>query len=93
MLHVYCKPNCVYCDKAKQFLQEKHVQFECTTLDPEDASYVAARDDLISRCQVDHRTFPFIFVGSTFVGGYTDLVVAADSGRLAELGVQIENDF
>lgn len=93
MIHVYCKPNCVYCDKAKQFLDSKHVEYGYTMLDPEAATYPAVRDDLIARSQGNHRTFPFIFVGDTFLGGYNELLLAADTGRLQELGVEIDADF
>jgi glutaredoxin len=79
---------------AKQFLTERHIQFETTTLNPDDDAYATTRDELVTKSRVNHRTFPFVFVGTTFLGGYSDLVLAADTGKLKELGVvNINNDF
>lgn len=94
---VYSKANCSYCVKAKVFLKEHELPFTEVKLDCESEAYPAERDALITRSKVNHRTFPFIFVGDTFVGGYTELVKAYETLRLHELvktvGLTLEAEF
>lgn len=98
MIVVYSRPHCIYCTKAKAFLNEKELAYEEVFLDPlEDDDYETKRDELLARAQ-GQKTFPFIFVGTEFLGGYTELVQAHGSLRLQELlnkdGLKVdENDF
>lgn len=94
---VYCKANCSYCVKAKAFLEEHKLPFTEVLLHCDSESYGAERDALVARTGVNHRTFPFIFVGDTFVGGYSELVTAYETLRLHELvktvNLVLEADF
>lgn len=94
---VYCKANCSYCVKAKAFLEEHKLPFTEVVLDSGAESYAAERDALVARTGVNHRTFPFIFVRDTFVGGYSELVTAYETLRLHDLvkavGLVLEANF
>lgn len=75
-------------------MKEKNIPFEEIFIDPlEDDDYAVKRDDLYVRSN-GQKTFPFIFVGTEFLGGYTELVQAHSSLRLQELlnqsGFQVE---
>lgn len=71
-VRVYSKVGCKYCDMAKCLLTQIQVPFSETRLDPSDlAKYQSETRALVSR--TGHRTFPQIFSGETFVGGYDDL--------------------
>ena len=94
---IYSRPYCVYCEKCKVFLEEKGIPFNEVKLDVESESYDANRDYLVSRSGCNHKTYPFVFVGDTFVGGYTDLVNAYSTLRLHDLckviGINLEHNF
>lgn len=59
-------------------------------MDPDAADYSAERQKLIDR--TGQTTFPWIFVGETFVGGYTELVRAYDTFYLETLGIDLSRD-
>jgi len=95
---VYCKDFCQYCTKAKDFLVKNKIPYHEVHLDTNDEEkYIQERDDLIARAGGHHKTFPFIFVGKSFLGGYTDLIRAYDTLKLHELctkeGQPLEYDF
>lgn len=96
---VYSKPMCPYCVKAKEFLKAKQIPFQEELYDPlEDDDYEAKRDALIAR--TSHKTFPQIFAGNVFIGGYTEMVMSYATKKLhniceSELGIHLqeEDDF
>lgn len=92
---VHSKPGCIYCDKAKDFLQKLDVPFVVNTLDPYEPDYQQKRDALFDR--YNHRSFPLIFVGNVFVGGFTELQNAYATLKFHELaatiGINIPMDF
>jgi len=94
-VRIYSKPYCVFCTKAKNFLTEKKVPFEYIELDPLSDEYDDQKDDLVSK--TSHKSFPFIFVGNTFVGGYTELLQSFNTLRFHELcmdvGIKVDMDF
>lgn len=77
---IYTTPTCGYCAAAKRLLADKGVSFE--EID------VAARPDLrqemVQRAR-GGRTVPQIFIGTTHVGGYTDMAALDRAGRLDPL--------
>jgi glutaredoxin 3 len=92
---IYSKDACPFCIKAKDFLASHGIDYCEVRMDPSDPNYPGQRDKLVA--ETNHRTFPFIFFGSTFVGGYSDLLDAYESTRLHEickgLGISLEYDF
>ena len=89
---VHTKANCHYCVKAKDFLKESGVEFEEVFYDPSDESYESRKNTLVAK--TDWRTFPQIFVGEHFVGGFSELVTDFTTLRFHELcatiGIEVE---
>lgn len=77
---VYTTPVCTYCHAAKRFLSQKGLSFREVDL----ADKPELRQKLSAE-QNGYRTVPMIFIGSHFVGGYTDLVALDKSGQLMSL--------
>jgi len=73
MLTVYSKENCAFCDRAKNLLDLKGINYQEVRIDQDDT----ARQFLVSE---GHRTVPQIYRnGSLFVqGGYNGLVKLHD---------------
>lgn len=80
---IYSKPQCKFCTLAKEFFKNKNIPYEEVLLDPKTDEYHDVVDELLTK--TNHKTFPFIFVGDQFVGGYTDLMAAFDTLRLHDL--------
>jgi len=91
MIEIYSKGGCKYCTLAKEFLDQKGIEYAEHKLDPLGANYQIERQKLIKRTH--QTTFPWIFVGTHFLGGYTDLIRAHDTLLLEKLGVKLELDF
>jgi glutaredoxin 3 len=92
---VYSKVGCSYCVRVKAFLRDKRIPATEVVLDPERPDYGAERDALVAR--TGHVTFPQVFVGDRFVGGYDDVVRAYDTLALHEMchriGIDVPMDF
>jgi glutaredoxin 3 len=92
---IYSKPECPFCDKAKLFFEELSLPYEYIMLDPSSADYEARRDEL--KASTCHRSFPFVYIGDEFVGGFTELIQAHRTNRLHELceriGLSLAYDF
>lgn len=92
---IYSKPACKFCTLAKEFFTEKKIPYQEVLLDPRNDDYHDKVETLLDT--TNHKTFPFIFVGQHFVGGYTDMVAAYDTLRLhdllKEIGVSLDVDF
>ncbi len=78
-VRIYTTDYCGYCRSAKRFFDERGVKYTEIDLSGDDA----ARDDLAAR--TGRHTVPQIFVGTTHVGGFTDLVALERAGGLAPL--------
>lgn len=78
---VYTTPICPYCTNAKQLLQSKGVDYE------EIGMHDMSREDRMELMKKtnNYRTVPQIFVGETFVGGFTELNQMNQQGKLDEL--------
>ncbi|WP_199507165.1 MULTISPECIES: glutaredoxin 3 [unclassified Psychrobacter] len=78
---VYTTPICPYCTNAKQLLQSKGVDYE------EISMHDMSREDRMELMKKtnNYRTVPQIFVGETFVGGFSELNQMNQQGKLDEL--------
>jgi len=80
----YTVDYCPYCKKAKALLREKGVDFE-------DVDITANEDEIrekLSGITGGRTTVPQIFINGVHIGGYTDLKVLDDSGKLDEMLTQ-----
>ena len=79
-IKMYTTGVCPYCTRAEQFLHAKGVaQIEKIRIDTDPS----ARTHMME--STGRRTVPQIFIGSTHVGGYDDLVALDKSGGLQAL--------
>ncbi len=77
---MYTGPHCPYCTMAKKFLASMGVDHIEEINIQENPAYFAEMQQLSGR-----RSVPQIFIGSTHVGGYTDIYSMHQRGELADL--------
>lgn len=65
---VYTKPNCIYCDRTKQLLKSKGLDYQEVIIGED-----IHRDDFLELFP-DARTVPQIVIDEQNVGGYVQLV-------------------
>jgi glutaredoxin 3 len=76
---VYSTDPCSFCERAKQLLTLRKLEFHEINLEKDPAG----RAQLVE--ETGMLSFPQILVGDTLLGGFQQLVQADRSGRLAEL--------
>ena len=79
-VEIYTTQLCGFCHAAKRLLTQKGASF--TEIDV--SGDAGKRQAMMTRANGRH-TVPQIFVGSTHVGGYDDLVALDRAGRLEPL--------
>ena len=79
-VRIYLTPFCPFCTQAKQFFSKNKIPFDAI-----DVSRDPALRNKVSAENGNFPTVPMIFVGDTFIGGYTDLISLHNSGDLKEL--------
>jgi glutaredoxin 3 len=79
---VYSTEPCSFCDRAKELLKLRKLDFDEINL----AKDPAGRAQLVE--DTGMLSFPQIIVGEVVLGGFQQLVQADQSGRLAELTAQ-----
>ncbi len=73
----YSKPGCMYCGKLEAEL--KMMQVEFCVVDIDKADY----EELFKLTHI--RTFPQLFIGTSFVGGYNEFCKLQMTGVLDEM--------
>lgn len=76
-VEIYTGSYCPYCTRAKEFLDHKKIQY--TEIDVTDDA--DARMKLVERAQ-GRRTIPQIFINDQPIGGYDDMRLLDDTGKL-----------
>lgn len=76
---IYSTSWCVWCDRAKRLLDGIGAPYEEIDIE----SWAAPRDRL--EAISGQRSVPQIFIGTTHVGGFDDLVALQTDGVLTEL--------
>jgi glutaredoxin 3 len=79
-IEIYTTRFCPYCHAAKRLLSHKGVEF--TEIDV--SGDPKGRSDMVARAN-GRMTVPQIFIGATHVGGYDDLYVLDQAGKLDPL--------
>ena len=74
---VYTRPDCPYCDRAKELLRSKGVEWEEIDVDAE----LERRAEMMERSG-GGRTVPQIFIDGVYVGGSDDLAALNREGKL-----------
>lgn len=86
MIHIFTKDGCGYCVRVKALLERIGVEYQLTNV-TKDRQMI---NELLDNPQVKeyaHRTFPFVFDGNKFIGGYTELSIMVENGFLNDRGV------
>jgi glutaredoxin 3 len=79
-VRIYSTFTCGFCVAAKRFLRSnKQVDFEDIDVTGDRAARTSLRESTGS------HTVPQIFIGDTYVGGYTELMALERSGKLDAL--------
>jgi glutaredoxin 3 len=76
---VYSTDPCAFCTRAKQLLDKRGIAYEEVNL----AKDPAGREQLLGRTGM--LSFPQIVVDDDLLGGFRELIMADQSGRLAAL--------
>lgn len=76
---VYCSAGCPYCTSAKNFLDDKGVDYEEIRVD----KVRGARQEMEQRS--GRTSVPQIFIGERHVGGFDDLAAMDAMGELDPL--------
>lgn len=66
---IWSKDNCPYCDHAKALLNSKGIEYDEKRVGE---GHPYTKEDLLAAVPTA-RTFPQIFLGEDYVGGFTDL--------------------
>jgi glutaredoxin 3 len=76
---VYSTDPCSFCARAKDLLDKRGIAYEEVNL----AKDPAGREQLLARTGM--LSFPQIVVGDDVLGGFRELIMADQSGRLEQL--------
>jgi glutaredoxin 3 len=76
---VYSTDPCSFCARAKELLEKRGIAYEEVNL----AKDPAGREQLLSRTGM--LSFPQIVVDDDLLGGFRELIMADQSGRLEAL--------
>lgn len=77
MFYVYSKPSCASCEKAKQFLESKGLDYKVINLDvgqPKELTGEYISRDALLALFPSARTMPQITRDGIYIGGYQELV-------------------
>lgn len=72
MIEIYGKPQCPYCDMAKQLCEQKGVEYEYKSFGTD-----FTREEMIEKFPTA-RTFPQIIFMGEKIGGYNELKAQFD---------------
>ena len=75
---VWSKNNCIYCTKAKDFLNKKGIQVEERNVQSGDWT-MTQLDEAVPNA----RAFPQIFIDGKYVGGYDKMMAYVSMGELS----------
>lgn len=71
---IHTKLGCKYCTMAKEFLKTNKVVYKEVEYDPNAPDYTKRALALTKTTR--HPTFPQVYIGPFFIGGYTELVAS-----------------
>ena len=77
---VYSSSICPYCISAKRLLENLRLNFQEKIID----NNPALREEMILKSD-GRKTVPQIFIGEKHVGGYDDLELLFENGKLMDL--------
>lgn len=89
------KDGCKYCKMLEMELNNMSIPFNKLTLDSQSDSYTDSIEYL--KKKTDCKTFPMLYIGEQFVGGYSDFMQKRLSNEIEEMlnviNIKVESDF
>lgn len=79
MIKIFTKDGCGYCTLAKALLESVGITYELTNITNDKETIESLLNDPRVK-EYNHRTFPFVFNGDKFIGGYTELKMTFENG-------------
>ncbi len=76
-IEVFSSPHCSYCEAAKKLLDDKGKGYAIYDISSDEAH----RQELLHRLPRT-KSVPQIFIAGEHIGGYEDLCLFAEAGRL-----------
>jgi glutaredoxin 3 len=73
-VEIHTKPKCVYCIRAIELIKSYNIPYYEIIYDPAEGISYENRKYRLQKI-TNHRTFPQIFMGGNFIGGYNELRV------------------
>lgn len=87
---IYSKDSCVFCERAKNWIDDyfgdggqHYIEFK----NPSKHVVDKLKED------TGHTTYPFIYCGNTFIGGYTDLCDYVNISKILKKEFDYEEQF
>ena len=77
---VYSSANCPFCDRAKQLLDAKQIEYTVHRIDNDPEQFAQ-----MQRLCNNARTVPQILINNQPIGGFDDLKALEQAGKLDEL--------
>lgn len=82
MITIYTKPDCNFCNKAKQLLSTKNIPFAEIEIGKD-----ISKEEILEQYPFI-KTVPIILDSSRLIGGYNDLVEEMKNGDLGKIFIQ-----
>ena len=79
-VEVFSSPQCHYCEQAKRILREKGIAFENRDIAQDDNN----RIEFLQRLP-RVRSLPQIFIDGAHIGGFEDLEILNNNGKLDQI--------
>ena len=77
---IYGRPNCSWCDRAKELCQQAGYHFHYIDI----LKHADQRDVLRERMPVELRSVPQIFLGARYLGGVENFKLAHERGEVQQ---------
>jgi thioredoxin reductase (NADPH) len=94
-IELYSKEECKYCNYSKELLDKHNIKYNEIKLNPKDENYIKIRDELIEKSK-GHNTFPWIYIGDHFLGGFNELRHSISTGSIVKylnkIGIEFKID-
>ncbi len=85
-VEIYTKENCPYCEKAKDLLDAKGVEYETYNVTGDEERF----DEMVERAE-GRKTAPEVFIDDELIGGWDETSALDETGELDEkLGIETE---
>lgn len=98
LVRIYSKNGCIYCDKTKNKFQTMGIKYELRDLSLLDKEQYSVEVNKL-KDSTGQNTFPWIYIGEHFVGGYTELIELITNNKFYSIlksnnvDIELDDDF